>query len=393
MINDIFGHHGGDELLRKVAERLRTKLGTEDMLCRLGGDEFAVIMTGNRDLIALKETATAVSRLFCRPFSMEAQEVHITCSVGISVYPNDATDMRELIRHADIAMYRAKTEGKNTYQLFVPEMNDRIKKRALLEAGLRRALEKDEFTLNFQPQYDLQSTRMIGAEVLLRWSSPELGNVSPLEFIPVAEDSGLIIPIGDWVMRTACEQIADWQRQGFSVPRISINLSVSQLRHPQIARHILHLIKDCAVDPRMIELELTESVLMENVEEYIGGFAELQASGINLSIDDFGTGYSSMAYLKRLPLDKVKIDRAFINDLPHADNDRQIVTAMIAMAHNLGLTVTAEGVERQEQADFLRDIGCDSVQGYYFNRPLSAHQFEALLPGGSSSRITLQRVI
>jgi EAL domain-containing protein (putative c-di-GMP-specific phosphodiesterase class I) len=206
-----------------------------------------------------------------------------------------------------------------------------------------------------------------------------------MEFIPIAEECGLIVPIGDWVLRTVCEKIAEWQRRGLQPPRISINLSVSQLRSPGLARHILDTIAACAVDPRMLELELTESVLMEHVDEYIDGFALLQANGINLSIDDVGTGYSSMAYLKRLPLDKIKVDRAFVSDLPHAQNDRQIVAAIVAMAHNLGLTVTAEGVERQEQADYLREIGCDVVQGYYFSRPLPVDGFEALLSKSGST--------
>ena len=385
MVNDIFGHHGGDDLLRKVAGRLATALTPHDILCRLGGDEFAAILTGRADVAALRDTALAVSRLFAEPFVIEGQEMHITCSVGISLYPNDAADMPELVRHADIAMYRAKTEGKNTYQLFAPEMNDRIKKRALLEAGLRRALEKNELSLHFQPLYDLQSQRLVGAEALLRWNSQELGNVSPMEFIPIAEECGLIIPIGDWVLRTVCEKIAEWQQRGLQPPRVSINLSVSQLRSPGVARHILDIIAACAVDPRMLELELTESVLMEHVDQYIDGFALLQLNGITLSIDDFGTGYSSMAYLKRLPLDKIKIDRAFVNDLPHAQNDRQIVAAIVAMAHNLGLTVTAEGVERQEQSDFLREIGCDTVQGYYFSRPLPVESFETLLSKSGSA--------
>lgn len=378
-INDTFGHQGGDELLHLVAKRLQSALGDQDVLSRLGGDEFAVILIGWPDQDAVLRVAASIAKLFSSAFLVGSQELYITCSIGISTYPDDAKDMHTLVRNADIAMYRAKMQGKNTYQPFLPEMNDRIKKRVLLEAGLRRALLNNEFTLHYQPQFDLKSLRLAGAEVLLRWNSTELGSVSPADFIPIAEESGLIIPIGDWVLHTACAQISQWNRSDFDVPTISINLSAQQLRVPHLADHILNIVADNGIAPYMLELELTESVLMENVLEYIEGFTLLQSRGMRLSIDDFGTGYSSMAYLKRLPLDKIKIDRAFISDLPHAENDRQIVTAIIAMAHSLGITVTAEGVERQEQADFLQGINCDFVQGFYFGRPVPAASFEKFM--------------
>jgi diguanylate cyclase (GGDEF)-like protein len=378
-INDTFGHQGGDELLHLVAKRLQGVLGEQHLLSRLGGDEFAAILLGWADKQAVLDLAAGIAEIFARAFAVGTQELYITCSIGISVYPEDADDIHTLIRNADVAMYRAKLQGKNTYQLFLPEMNDRIKKRVLLEAGLRRALANNELTLHYQPQFDLKTQRLAGAEVLLRWNSRELGSVSPADFIPVAEESGLIIPIGDWVLNTACAQIAAWDRANFNVPTISINLSAQQLRVSYLAEHILNIVADNGISPEMLELELTESMLMENVQEHVEGFMLLRSQGMRLSIDDFGTGYSSMAYLKQLPLDKIKIDRVFINDLPHSENDRQIVAAIVAMAHNLGITVTAEGVERQEQAAFLQEIACDFVQGFYFGRPVTAHAFENLL--------------
>jgi diguanylate cyclase (GGDEF)-like protein len=381
-INDTFGHHGGDALLAGAAQRLLAVLRQEDVVCRLGGDEFAIILRDPFDHQKLIAVAEKIVRLFAEPFLIGGRELYVTCSLGISVYPQDVAacdDYDALVRNADTAMYQAKLHGKNNFQLFRTEMNDRIRSRALMESGLRRAIAQHELTLHYQPQFALDSLTLIGAEALLRWHSEELGSVSPADFIPVAEDCGLIVPIGEWVLQQACAQMAEWRRRGVNLPTLAVNLSAKQLRVPNLPRRILEIINSHGIAPGLLELELTESVLMENVQAYIEDFSWLQAHGVRLSVDDFGTGYSSMAYLKRLPLDKIKIDRAFIRDLPHSANDREIVAAMIAMSHSLGLTVMAEGVEQKNQADFLKQVGCDAVQGYYFGKPLPVDEFEILL--------------
>jgi diguanylate cyclase (GGDEF)-like protein len=375
-INDTFGHHGGDDLLRMVAARLQGALLADDVLCRLGGDEFAAILRNRADREEALQVASRVADTFSQPFLIESQELYITCSIGISIYPDDASEPSSFVRNADIAMYRAKMQGKNTVQKYSCEMNDHVQKRALIAAGLRRALDREEFSLHFQPKFSLDSMKLTGAEALLRWTSPQLGLVSPGDFIPVAEDCGLIIPIGDWVLRAACAQIGTWMAQGMDVPTISVNLSARQLKVPCLPEHILAIVAASGIPASKLELELTESVLMENIQAYIDGFSLLQERGVSLSIDDFGTGYSSMAYLKRLPLNVIKIDRTFVSDLPHSQNDGQIVSAIIAMAHNLGISVIAEGVEREEQAEFLRNAGCDAAQGFYYGRPVPAEIFE-----------------
>lgn len=377
-INDKVGHHSGDLLLAIVARRLSHFLGKDDIACRLGGDEFAIVMQ-RPDESALPIIADSITRLFTHPISVEGHELYVTCSIGISVYPDDAANKDALVHNADTAMYQAKFNGKNSVQFFSLDMRERLNRRAALEAGLRNAIANNELSLHFQPQFELRDTRLIGAEVLVRWHSATLGKLSPAEFIPIAEDTGLIVAIGEWVLRTACAQIQTWRSQHLLLPVISINFSARQLRIQNPARHILDIIAESRVDPRLIEIELTESIMMENLHSLVDDFSLLQQRGIKIAIDDFGTGYSSMAYLKRLPLDRIKIDRTFIQDLPHSANDREIVAAMIAMAHNLGLRVTAEGVETEDQANFLRELDCDTVQGFYFGLPMPAAEFETLL--------------
>jgi predicted signal transduction protein with EAL and GGDEF domain len=362
-----------------VAQRLFNLLGDQDIVCRMGGDEFALVLQ-RPDARALPLIAESITKLFAEPFAIESQEVSITCSLGVSIYPDHAADQDTLVRNADIAMYQAKLGGKNTFQFFTAEMSRALQRRTAIEKGLRNAIAADELTLNFQPQYDLHNLELVGVEALLRWHSAELGSVAPTEFIPIAEESGLIISIGEWVLQSACRQMAEWRQLGLLLPVMSINFSAKQLRAPNLAQHILAVVEQAQIDPRLIEIELTESIMMENLHSLIDDFSTLQQQGIKLSIDDFGTGYSSMAYLKRLPLDRIKIDRAFVRDLPHNANDREIVAAMIAMAHNLGLSVTAEGVEQKNQADFLREIGCDTVQGFYFGKPMPASELQILLP-------------
>lgn len=378
-INDAIGHPGGDALLAAVAQRINQILGDDDIACRLGGDEFAIVLHQTDIEQRAQAIAAGIVEFFSAPFSIDGQELFVTCSLGISIYPDNSADSAALVRNADAAMYHAKLGGKNSYQFFTDVMHARLRRRAALEAGLRRAIADNELELHFQPQYDLRTSALVGTEALLRWTNAELGAVSPAEFIPIAEDSGSIVEIGEWVLRSACRTLHDWQQRGLRIPLMSINLSSRQLRVPKLTQRILQIIESEHISPTLIELELTESILMENMHHFIEDFKLLQHQGVKLSIDDFGTGYSSMAYLKRLPLDRIKIDRSFIQDLPHGANDREIVAAMIAMSHNLGLRVTAEGVENAAQAQFLADAGCDTVQGYYFGKPMPAEHLEKLL--------------
>jgi diguanylate cyclase (GGDEF)-like protein len=377
-INDSLGHHHGDVLLGLASSRLINLLGDKHIICRLGGDEFAMVLQ-HVDASALSLIAQSIIRLIAKPFTVDGDMLSITCSLGVSVYPDDAADSAALVRHADSAMYQAKLAGRNNYQIFTRDMQARLQRRKALETGLRNAIDANELELHFQPLYATDDGQLQGAEALLRWHNAELGQVSPAEFIPIAEESNLILTIGDWVLRRACEHLREWQSQGLSLPHLSINMSPRQLRRAQLAQNIIDTIVASGADPHRIGIELTESTMMETTDTLIGELTQLQQCGVEISIDDFGTGYSSMAYLKRLPLNRIKIDRAFIQDLPHNDNDREIVAAMIAMSHNLGFQVTAEGVETTEQLEFLRQLGCNTVQGYLLGRPLHSNAFAQLL--------------
>jgi diguanylate cyclase len=381
VVNDTLGHQTGDALLMAASRRLMGNLRSGDVICRIGGDEFAVILQAlnaqHGDVIADK-----LLNALALPFDIEGREIYVSASIGISTYPHDATDIDTLTRNADTAMYQAKGKGKNTFEKFHPEQDQRAQKRLILETNLRKALERDELMLYYQPQISLADGRLEGLEALLRWKHPELGMISPAEFIPVAEESGLIIPIGRWVIRTACQQVAAWRKAGFGNVHVSVNLSVRQTRDAHLVRDIIHALRDAGMQPGQLELEITETALMENVHANVELLHRLQTEGIRLSIDDFGTGYSSMAYLKRFPIDQVKIDRTFVRDIPGDGDDEAITTAIIAMAHSLGLTVVAEGVETEEQLQFLRNVACDTMQGFYFAEPRRAEEVERFLGGG-----------
>lgn len=378
IVNDTLGHHCGDLLLKLVAQRLLECLRGGHVLCRIGGDEFAIILESSTDIEG-EGLAEKILVALSAPFDVDVHEIYVTASVGISIYPDDAADMETLTRHADNAMYQAKSKGKNAYEKFHPELNQRVQKRLSIENSLRKALERRELVLYYQPQVSLRDGRLVGMEALLRWNSPELGMVSPLEFIPVAEDSGLIVPIGRWVMHSACKQIAAWRDAGLGAVQVSVNLSARQTKDSHLMHDILSALRENDIPPSQLELEITETVLMENVHANVELLHRLQAAGIRLSIDDFGTGYSSMAYLKRFPIDQVKIDRTFVRDIPGNGDDEAITTAIIAMAHSLGLSVVAEGVETGQQLAFLRDAGCDIMQGYYFAEPRPPEQVTAFL--------------
>jgi len=379
VVNDTLGHHAGDKLLKQVAQRLVDRLRNADTVCRIGGDEFAVIVESKGNAAESDWVAEKILGALAAPFNVDEYEIYVTASIGISLYPQDAFDVQTLTRNADTAMYQAKGKGKNAREKFCPEMDRRAQVRLSLEANLRKALERDELLLFYQPQIDLRTGQIYGVEALLRWNQPDVGLVGPNEFIPVAEESGLIVPIGRWVLNTACRQAAEWRKAGFGAINMSVNLSVRQTKDEHLISDILSALREAELDPNQLELEITETVLMENVNVNVELLHRLQTEGIRLSIDDFGTGYSSMAYLKRFPIDQVKIDRTFVRDIPGDGDDDAITTAIIAMAHSLGLSVVAEGVETEQQLEFLRATGCDIMQGFYFAKPMPAPQATAFL--------------
>ncbi|MES3025041.1 MAG: EAL domain-containing protein [Pseudomonadota bacterium] len=379
VVNDTLGHDCGDALLKLVAARLVQALRGSDVICRIGGDEFVVIVDPAGDGDALEGEARKILAALAAPFEIEAHQLYVSASIGVSLYPRDAADARTLTRSADTAMYHAKAKGKNGFELFQPDMERRAQKRMKIEANLRRALAGGELRLHYQPQIELRSGRVVGVEALARWHCPELGHVCPSEFIPVAEESGFIVALGRWVLQTACRQAAAWRELGLldTIEHVAVNLSARQTRDAALMDDISAALRESKLPASLLELEITEGVLMENVNANVDLMQRFQNAGIHLSIDDFGTGYSSMSYLKRFPIDQLKIDRSFVHDVP--GDGEAIATAIIAMAHSLGLTVVAEGVETRAQLDFLRGAGCDIVQGFYFARPMAAGELTALL--------------
>ena len=378
-VNDSMGHKAGDVLLMTVAARLRASLRDTDTVARLSGDEFVVILSGHAERTLSTEIVQGLMDSVAQPVMLGAKEFFVTCSVGVVAYPNPGTVADGLIEHADIAMYRAKSLGRNNFQFYTPAMNEESLERVRIESALRSALVRNEFVLHYQPQVDLASGRVVGMEALIRWQHPELGMVPPARFIGVAEDTGLIVPIGAWVMRTACAQNKAWQDAGLGRLRVAVNLSARQFGANDLVPGIERVLADTGLAPECLELELTESLFMSDVTPAVELLHRMKSLGIKLSIDDFGTGYSSFSYLSRFPIDVLKIDRSFVNDVTYDANDAAIVASIIALAHNLRLSVIAEGVETVEQLDYLRHQGCDEMQGYYFSRPLPAHEFECLL--------------
>lgn len=376
-VNDSFGHHAADTLLREVAQRLTTALRREDVVARLGGDEFVIALFDIKEREHAGIVAQKLLDALGAPIQVGAHEVMISASIGIAIFPEDGRDSETLIRHADVAMYRAKQSGSHGFLFYSQEMNLRSLERLKMEGGLKRALEREEFTLFYQPQLDLTSGRIVGAEALLRWRHPERGMVGPGEFIAIAEETGLIIPIGEWVLDAACAQARLWRDAGIPV-RVAVNLSSRQFR-PTLPEQIARFLGHHGISGDLLELEITESILMHNGEQAVSLVERLREAGILLSLDDFGTGYSSLAYLKRFPVDNLKIDQSFIAGLPEDGSDAAIVRAIIGIARNLGRCVIAEGVETEAQQAFLRDAGCDEIQGFLFSRPLPAPEFGQLL--------------
>ncbi|HEY9079303.1 putative bifunctional diguanylate cyclase/phosphodiesterase [Magnetovibrio sp.] len=391
VINDTLGHSAGDRLLIKATHRLLNAVREEDTVARLGGDEFTLILTGITKEAYASIAANKILNTLSQPFSLDGREIHISASIGISTFPRDGDDVEELLKNADTALYRAKAQGRGVFRFFTPEIQAAVTERVELEHGLRQALANDELMLYYQPLFDPKIERVIGAEALIRWNHPQRGMVSPDAFIPIAEDSGLIIPIGEWVIKTACTQLLAWQNAGFTGLRMSINLSIRQLGDPNLVACIERMLQDNALDPEQLELEITESLFVDHRPETLSVLKKLKALGVTLAIDDFGTGYSSLSYLKRFPIDTLKIDQSFIRDVTENTDSAAIVDAVVAMAHRLNLSVVGEGVETQEQLTFLNIAGCDIVQGYLLGRPGEADAMIPMLTQQRNASLDLTR--
>ncbi len=372
IVNDTLGHGAGDELLLQVAQRLQAGVRSADTVCRLGGDEFAIALSGLIHADDAGPLAHMIVQDLSRPFTVAGQDVYVSASVGISIFPQDGSDPDTLLRNADTAMYRAKESGRNTHRFFLAQMNERAVERLQIETQLRGALERGEFLLHYQPKVNLGNGQISGFEALLRWQHPERGLVPPADFIAILEDTGLIIPAGDWIVAQVCRQLRQWQAAGLRLRPVAVNLSARQFNQKNLDTAIGHILETSGISPDLLEFELTESMLMSDSEAAVQTLKNMKARGLRLSVDDFGTGYSSLAYLKRFPLDSLKIDRAFIRDVTTDPDDATIAMAIINLAHSLNLNVVAEGVETEAQLSFLKAHACDEMQGYYFARPLPA---------------------
>jgi diguanylate cyclase (GGDEF)-like protein/PAS domain S-box-containing protein len=381
-INDSLGHPSGDKLLQSIAQRLLESVRGMDTVSRQGGDEFVILLTEVQQPEYAAIMAARLLRVVAEPHFIDHHDLHITTSIGISVYPDDGLDAETLIKNADAAMYQAKESGRQSYQFFKPEMNTRAVERQFIEEGLRRALERKEFVLQYQPVVDLATGAISGAEALIRWMHPTRGLVPPVQFIPVAEDCGLIVPIGAWVLREACTQAQAWAEAGLPRMTVAVNISALEFRHENFLETLSAIVSETGLDPKFLVLELTESVLMKHAEVATTILRSLRQRGMQVAIDDFGTGYSSLGYLQKFPLDALKIDQSFVRQISNSDDDTTIVIAVIALAQSLGLRVIAEGVEMPEELEFLRAHRCDEVQGYYFSRPVIPEQFAKLLKTG-----------
>ncbi len=380
-INDSLGHTQGDKLLAIIAERLASIVREGDTVARLGGDEFVLVLNDQNKEDVIFRAMQRVLNKVSEPMTIDGQELYITCSAGVSLYPADAPDVETLLKNADVAMYRAKEHGRNNFQFYTPEMNDLANERLALEHSLRRALERNELLLHYQPKVNLQTGMIVGAEALLRWQHPEWGLIAPERFIPIAEETGLIVQIGAWVIRTACNQARLWQDAGLPPVVMSVNLSARQFRQESFVKVVTQILHETGLKPEQLEMELTESMLMHNANAAISILAGLKSIGVRLSLDDFGTGYSSLSYLSRLPIDTLKIDRSFVQHIGDQDEcDNGILAqAIISLGHSLNLTVIAEGVETGDQLKFLKAHQCDEVQGFYFCKPTVPAEFAKML--------------
>jgi diguanylate cyclase (GGDEF)-like protein len=392
IINDSLGHEAGDKLLIETAHRLRRSLRSSDVVARLGGDEFVVILESTADSQGIELIAETLLSTLSQPMQLCGHECHTTASIGIAMFPDDGTDVQTLTKNADMAMYRAKEDGKNGFRFFTEDAKTQSIERLTLETSLRRALDREEFSLQYQPKVDLASGWITGVEALLRWTHPELGLLSPVQFIPLAEESGLIVPIGRWVLKQACAQNMAWQRQGLRPLSMAVNLSPRQFADESLLHHIDDALDSCGMSPMLLQLEVTESMVMQNVSRAVRTLEAIRSRGIRLAIDDFGTGYSSMSLMKQFPIDTIKIDRSFVRNLADDGEDQAIAQAIINMGKALGMTIVAEGVETVEQEAFLRSHACDETQGFLFSRPVPAEELPNLLQQPSAASPPLQPV-
>jgi diguanylate cyclase (GGDEF)-like protein len=380
-VNDSLGHSIGDKLLQGMAQRLSTVLRDGDTVARLGGDEFVLILNDQSNEEMIYRAMQRITANLAEPIDVDGKELVVTCSAGISLYPQDGPDVDTLLKNADAAMYRAKEHGRNNFQFYTAEMNERVNERLALENALRRAIERKEFVLHYQQRVELKTGAIIGAEALVRWLHPEWGVVRPARFVPLAEETGLIVQIGEFVLREACRQVRAWLDAGLKPGVVSVNLSARQFRQEGLVRLVSRVLEETGVDPSSLEMELTESTVMHSVEAAIATLQGLKSLGISLSVDDFGTGYSSLAYLKNLPIDKLKIDRSFVRDIGNGDDAGEgiLAQAIISLGHNLHLHVVAEGVETDAQVRFLRRHKCDEVQGFFYGEPVEPAAHAKLL--------------
>ncbi len=378
-VNDTYGHHAGDELLIAIAKRLETTLRGGDTLARIAGDEFIVVARTPKNEDWVWALAERITMAMQSPFFIANKDLHISVSVGVAIYPVDGVDSEQLIKNADTAMYFAKNEGKNKFKFFSPEIDSSAKNKSFVRAYLRSAMDNGELSLVYQPIVDMQTQEVKGAEALLRWNSLEVGDVAPSDFIPIAEETGLIEPIGMWVFRQACMQIKLWRDAGFSPIPLSINMSAEQLKKENFTTMVAFILKEFDIAPHLIELELTETSIMSDVESSIKSMLELNRLGISLAIDDFGTGYSSISYLRKLKLNRLKIDKSFVENIPDNSEDIHITNSIISLANSLHLELTVEGIETDQQFAHFRDTSCGSAQGYLFSRPVKAVEFEEFL--------------
>jgi diguanylate cyclase (GGDEF)-like protein len=391
-VNDSLGHPAGDQLLKVVAQRIRQRLREEDTLARVGGDEFVVLLEHLRRAEDAAIVAQAILGVMSEPAALSGgHEVYVSGSVGVSLFPDDGGDATQLMRNADTALYQAKAQGRNTYRFYTEALTRAANDRLSLEARLRRGFERGELLLYYQPQVSIEDGRILGVEALLRWQSAEDGFITPDRFIPLAEETRLILPIGDWVLHTACAQLRSWIDEGCEPVRVAVNISSRQFEQKDLASSVRTALEQSGLPPELLELEITESAIMAQGEQAVEAIRELKALGVSIALDDFGTGYSSLAYLKRFAIDTLKIDRSFVRDIPEDRNDQAIAATIIAMARTLGIQVLAEGVETPEQLAFLCSHGCHAWQGFLFSRPVPAKDLVARLPRQQPAPATRRR--